>query len=89
MKKRGSKRDGTGGGTARKRETPEECTLRARKGQYRDKVEWITYRIPGVHTEKENGKCHVAVAADRADARSLARSRAHWRDERVKESRGK
>lgn len=36
---------------------------RARKGQYRDKVERITYRIPSVHTEKENGKCHVARAA--------------------------
>lgn len=74
MKKRGSKRDGTSGGTARKRETPEECTLRARKGQYRDKVEWITYRIPGVHTEKENGKCHVA-GGGRSRGCSLARAR--------------
>jgi len=57
----------------RKRETPEECTLRGRKGQYRDKVERITYRIPSLHTEKENGKCHVA---NRASAR--------WWDEREK-----
>lgn len=54
-----SKRDRKGK-TVRKRETPEECTLRGRKGQYQDKVERITYRIPNVHTEKENGKCHVA-----------------------------
>lgn len=49
----------------RKRETPEECTLRGRKGQYQDKVERITYRIPSVHTEKENGKCHVAGGRSR------------------------
>lgn len=47
----------------RKRETPEECTLCGRKGQYQDKVERITYRILSVHTEKENGKCHVADRA--------------------------
>lgn len=50
---------------------------RARKGQYRDKVERITYRIPSVHTEKENGKCHVARAA----AVAVCRQR---RDEREK-----
>lgn len=58
--------------TARKRETPEECTLRGRKGQYQDKVERITYRIPSVHTEKENGKCHVAGGGSRERPRAMA-----------------
>lgn len=51
---------------------------RARKGQYRGKVERITYRIPSVHTEKESGKCHVA---DGGGGGSRARQR---RDEREK-----
>ncbi|KYN40259.1 hypothetical protein ALC56_05204, partial [Trachymyrmex septentrionalis] len=49
-------------------EAPKECTLRSRKEQYRDKVERITYWVASVHTEKENGKCHVA--ADRASVRA-------------------
>lgn len=44
-------------------EMREECTLRNKRGQYRDKVERITYQISSVHTEKENGKRHVANRA--------------------------
>lgn len=56
-------------------EMREECTLRNKRGQYRDKVERITYQIPSVHTEKENGKRHVANRASvRAqDGRTNAR----------------
>lgn len=60
---------------------PEECTLRTRKGQYRDKVEWITYRIPDIHTEKENGKCHVA-GGGRSRARRSGRTNARKRESR-------
>lgn len=49
--------------------TFEECTLRDRKGQYGDKIGQITYRIPNVHTEKENGKCR--------NGRRIARALAH------------
>lgn len=55
-------------------EMREECTLRNKRGQYRDKVERITYQIPSVHTEKENGK--------RSESRE--RPRAGWQDEREK-----
>lgn len=58
-------------GREKREKTPEECTLRGRKGQYEDKVERITYRIASVHTEKENGKCHVAGGGSRARARAL------------------
>lgn len=47
-------------------------------GQYRDKIERITYRIPSVHTEKENGKCHVGRAKEEEEKEEgRARARAH------------
>lgn len=63
-------------------EMREECTLRNKRGQYRDKVERITYQIPSVHTEKENGKRHVANRASvRAqDGKTNAREKGKIRE---------
>lgn len=63
-------------------EMREECTLRNKRGQYRDKVERITYQIPSVHTKKENGKRHVANRASvRAqDGRTNAREKGKIRE---------
>lgn len=60
-------------------EMREECTLRNKRGQYRDKVERITYQIPSVHTEKENGKRHVANRAQdgRTNAKEKGKIREH------------
>lgn len=71
---------------------PVECTLRNKRGQYRDKVEWITYQIPNVHTEEENGgKRHVrSERIARAFARDAMRMRCgcdakRWRPRRTRE----
>lgn len=61
-------------------EMREECTLRNKRGQYRDKVERITYQIPSVHTEKENG----GNVANRASV-----SRAGCQDERERKGENK
>lgn len=56
-------------------EMREECTLRNKRGQYRDKVERITYQIPSVHTEKENGKRRAQDG--RTNAREKGKIREH------------